>query len=523
MESVSRFQRFMKWSRSLSLSSPLLLAVALWSEPGARAANRPNILFAISDDQSWMHVGAYGDSSIRTPAFDRLAREGVRFDYAYCAAPSCAPSRAAILTGRHLWQLEEGGILFGVLKPNQFPVFTTELGNAGYQLGATGKTYGPGRVEGGTLSTVFGAILNEHRLEERKIGISSIDYAKNFDQFMADRDPTEPFFFWYGASEPHQNYEVDAWKGAGKRLEDALLPRCLPDHPVTRGEILDYGLEIEHFDRHLGRILATLEAADELKNTLVIVTSDHGNPLPRSKCNLYDSGSRVPFAVYWPERIPGGRVVSDFVSLVDVAATVLDAAGIEIPRSVSGSSLMPILRSRSAGRVDSKRDFVVSAFERHIICRQDGVGYPMRSIRTHAWSYIRNDEPDRWPAGDPDFNSSHQGFFGDVDRGASKRFMLANAMDPKVRPFYLRSFGRRPKEELYDMKADPGQLQNLANRPEYALVLEQLRTRLDSFLDAQKDPRRQGVRPWDTYPFTNQRIFGNPHWRREGFPSPLPD
>ena len=108
MESVSRFRRFMKWSRSLSLSSPLLLAVALWSEPGARAANRPNILFAISDAQSWMHVGAYGDPSIRTPAFDRLAREGVRFDYAYCAAPSCAPSRAAILTGRHLWQLEEG-------------------------------------------------------------------------------------------------------------------------------------------------------------------------------------------------------------------------------------------------------------------------------------------------------------------------------------------------------------------------------------------------------------------------------
>jgi N-sulfoglucosamine sulfohydrolase len=486
------------------------------------AADRPNILFAISDDQSWMHVGAYGDRGIQTPAFDRVAKEGVRFDYAYCAAPSCAPSRAAILTGRHIWQIEEGGNLFGILKPADFPVFTDQLKGAGYQLAATGKTYGPGRIEDATQRDVFGEVLNGIELKEPKPGLSSVDYAANFSHFLEIRDRTEPFFFWFGATEPHQSYDVGGWKGAGKRLEDALLPACLPDDPVTRGEILDYGLEVEHFDRHLDRMLSALEEAGELANTLIVVTSDHGNPLPRSKCNLYDSGTRVPFAVRLPERVPGGRAISDFISLVDVGPTLLDFAGVSIPASVSGRSLLPLLCSNQQGRVDPSRSAVVTGFERHIICRRDGVGYPMRSLRTHDWSYIRNYEPDRWPVGDPDFNSSHQGFYGDVDRGASKKIMLANAMDPKVRPFFLRAFGRRPAEELYDMEADPGQLNNLASRPEHQSILSDLREQLNSFLEKEQDPRRLGSEAWDSYPFSDQSIFRNSNWRKEGFASPLP-
>ena len=485
------------------------------------AATPPNILLAISDDQSWMHAGANGDQWIKTPGFDRIAGEGVRFDYAYCASPSCAPSRAALLTGRHIWQIEEGGVLFGVLKPASYPVFTQGLRDSGYQLGATGKTYGPGRVEGASLGDVFGEILNSSRLKERRPGISPVDYAANFSTFLKTRDDSKPFFFWYGAVEPHQNYDVDGWKRVGKRLDQARLPECLPDSPVTRGEILDYGIEIEHFDRHLVRMLESLEQAGELENTLILVTSDHGNPLPRSKCTLYDSGTRVPFAVRYPKKVPGGRVITDFVSLVDVAPTLLDLAGIPIPNSISGRSLLPMLISQEEGRVETSRDSIVTGFERHIICRRDGVGYPMRALRTHEWSYIRNYEPDRWPAGDPDFNSSHQGFYGDVDKGTSKDFMLANAMDADIRPYFLRAFGRRPSEELYDMSVDPGQLRNLASAPEAQSKLQELRRQLNAILDEQMDPRRKGVVPWDTYPFTDKRIFQNPSWRKEGFPSEL--
>ncbi len=486
-------------------------------------SDRPNILFAISDDQSAMHAGAYGDIANKTPAFDRIANEGVLFKYAFTASPSCAPSRSAILTGRNIWELEEGGILLGILR-SKFTVFTLLLEDAGYELGATGKTWSPGRMEGWKRD-VFGKRITTHQLPEdqRRPGLNPLDYAANFEEFFANRDKGKPFFFWLGTSEPHQRYDIGAWKRAGKRLEDAQVPAALPDHPEVRGEILDYGIEIEHFDNHLERSLATLEQAGELDNTLVIVTSDHGNPLPRSKCNLYDSGTQVPLAMRLPGLIPGGREVDDLVSLVDIAPTILEAASVEMPNVMSGRSLWEIARSAKSGLVDHSRDFVVTAFERHTIARRGGVGYPMRAIRTHKYAYIRNYEPDRWPAGDPDYNAPPQGFFGDVDRGVTKSFLMARALDPEIRPYYLMAYGRRPAEELFDIEKDPHQLRNIAADPATAEVKQQLIWRLNAYLQAHDDPRQRGATPWDEYPFISAwRLLKNPKWKVEGMPSPLP-
>ena len=499
----------------------LLLAAAATA---LAQSDRPNVLFAISDDQSAMHAGAYGDTSSKTPAFDLIAREGVLFNYAFTASPSCTPSRSAILTGRNIWELEEGGILLGILRA-KFTVFTLLLEDAGYELGATGKTWGPGRMDGWQRE-VFGKRVATHRLPEdqRRPGLNPIDYAANFDEFFAQRDQGKPFFFWLGTSEPHQRYDIGAWKKAGKKLEDARLPGALPDHPDVRGEILDYGIEIEHFDSHLERALATLEQAGELDNTLVVVTSDHGNPLPRSKCNLYDSGTQVPLAMRLPGVIPGGRNVDDLVSLVDIAPTILEAASVEAPDVMSGRSLWSIARSEKSGLVDDSRDFVVTAFERHTIARRSGVGYPMRAIRTHKYAYIRNYEPDRWPAGDPDFNAPPQGFFGDVDRGVTKSFLMANALDPEIRPYYLMSYGRRPAEELFDIEDDPHQLRNIAADPDMAEVKQRLIWRLNAYLQAHDDPRQRGATPWDEYPFIGTwPLLKNPNWKVEGMPAPLPD
>lgn len=482
----------------------LVTLLAFLSIP-ALAQDRPNILFAISDDQSWMHASAYGDQGTVTPAFDRVAREGALFHYAYTAAPSCAPSRAAILTGRNIWELEEGGILIGMLR-SKFDVFTQRLQDAGYQIGATGKTWGPGVYGPDWERPVYEQILNDRKLpeSEQRPGLSQIDYAANFDDFLAGRSSDKPFFFWLGTTEPHQRYDVGAWKRAGKKLEDARLPAWLPDDPVTRGEILDYSVEIEHFDSHLARALAALEEAGELDDTLVVVTSDHGNPLPRSKCNLYDGGVRVPLAVRWPGQVPAGREIDDFVSLADVAPTLMEAAALDVPKVMSGRSFLNVLRSKKSGQVDPSRDFVVTAFERHTNARRGGVGYPMRSIRTHRWAYIRNYEPDRWPAGDPDLNARPQGIFGDVDRGASKTFLIANAQDPKVAPYYVMSFGRRPAEELYDMEKDPDQMHNLATDPRFSSQKARLVYRLGRYLNLHNDPRMRGENPWDGYPFFRQ-------------------
>jgi len=484
---------------------------------------RPNILFAISDDQSWMHAGAYGDRATKTPAFDRVAREGALFHYAFTAAPSCAPSRSAILTGRNIWELEEGGILLGMLR-SKFTIFTLLLEDAGYQLAATGKTWGPGNLGPGWTRPIFGKNLTDRKLsdQDQRPGLNPIDYAANFEDFMEQRDGDKPFFFWMGTSEPHQRYDVGAWRRAGKKLADARLPSWLPDNETTRGEILDYGLEIEHFDSHLARALALLEQAGELDNTLVVVTSDHGNPLPRSKCNLYDGGTRVPLAVRWPSRVPGGREIEDFVSLADLAPTLLEAAGQPIPKVMSGRSFWKVLESRQAGRVDPERDFVVTAFERHTSARRNGIGYPMRAIRTHRWAYIRNYEPDRWPAGDPDYNAPPQGLFGDVDRGASKSLLIDGARTPELLPYYLMSFGRRPAEELYDMEADPEQLVNLADSTEHAEVKEMLAVRLAAYLAKTGDPRIRGETPWDDYPFSSPGLEKGSLRRRLGISAPLP-
>jgi len=501
----------------------LLLALLLAACAAFAQSDRPNILFVISDDQSAMHAGAYGDTSNKTPAFDRIAREGVLFNYAYTAAPSCAPSRSAILTGRNIWEVEEGGILLGILRA-KFTVFTVLLEDSGYELGATGKTWGPGRLEGWTRNP-FGKNFDEHQIpdSERRPGLRPTDYARNFEEFHAQRDKSKPFFFWLGTSEPHQSYDVGGWKRAGKKLEDARLPKFLPDAPEVRGELLDYGLEIEHFDNHLARALKTLEDAGELDNTLVIVTSDHGNPLPRSKCNLYDGGTRVPLAIRYPGKIPAGRKVDDFVSLVDMAPTMLQAAGLEVHAEMSGRSVWQVLQSDESGIVDETRDFVTMAFERHTVTRRGGIGYPMRAIRTHKYAYIRNYEPDRWPAGDPDYNAPPQGFFGDVDRGVTKTYLIAHAHEPKIRRYYLMAYGRRPGEELYDMEKDPDQLVNIAEDPTMSEVKQKLIWKLNAYLQQTGDPRQHGSTPWDTYPFTTENVLTNPNWKTEGMPTVLPD
>ncbi len=499
------------------------LACAAREESGAHVDERPHILFAISDDQSWMHAGAYGDRGTKTPAFDRIAHGGVLFNYAFTACPSCTPARSAILTGQQIYRLEEGGVLMGFL-PKRFPTFTRLLEDTGYEIASTGKTWSPGRLQpGGWKRPPTGKAYNTLRLQTKTRGLSSIDYAANFSQFIDERDVDRPFFFWFGASEPHQSYDVGAWRRAGKNLADARLPRCLPDDPTTRGEILDYGLEIEHFDRHLASMLNLLEARGLSDNTIVIVTSDHGNPLPRAKCNLYDVGVRVPLAIRWPRRIPAGRTLDDFTSLTDIAPTLLEIAGIGVPSSMTGRSLRNLLVSTAEGRTDPDRDFVVTAFERHTICRRDGLGYPMRAIHTHRYTYIRNYEPDRWPAGAPDFVSSHQGFYGDIDRGASKSFMIAAADRPAVARLFQLAFGRRPAEELYDMKEDPHQLTNLAGQPELEATRAELAERLKAYLKLTEDPRVTGKSPWDTYPFYAPEIFRSPSWRTAGRSTKLPE
>ncbi|MEM7370997.1 MAG: sulfatase [Bacteroidota bacterium] len=491
----------------LPVSIILILLLACQSSPKEQDA-RPNILFIISDDQSWLHVGAYGDPQINTPAFDRIAREGVLFNNSFCTSPSCTPSRSSVLTGQDIWRIREAGILYGSIPPD-IPLVTHLLADHGYHVGFTGKGWAPGKWDYLGLTTP--PLIKEYNMEKEShiaYGIDPRDYAANFVKFLQDRPDGAPFFFWFGPTEPHREYAFEAGEvEAGLDPSQVDLPSFWPDVPVIRTDVLDYFYEIMWYDTFIAEFLEILEASGELDNTLIVATSDNGMPFPRAKVNIYDWGTHMPLAIRWGDRLSQGRVVDDLVSHIDFAPTFLEAAGIEIPDQMTGKSLMPILSSTKSGQIVPERTQVFTGMERHTWCRPEGATYPMRAIRTHDYLYIRNFEPDRWPTGGPDFISSNKTNHGDVDACPSKSFMVAY-QEEYPREYDL-SFGKRPKEELYAIHADKSQVNNLADEPEYQTIKDSLAHALTSHLESSGDPRIKGEDPWQAQVYHQENNYGS--------------
>lgn len=464
------------------------------------AADQPNILFCISDDQSYQHTGANGDPVIETPAFDRVAQEGLRFTHAFCDAPTCGPSRSAILTGQSIWRLEEAGNIHSTL-PAKFATYTDELRKAGYKVGATGKAWGPGRLEpGGRTENPAGPFYEGRTIETPFRFMRNTDYAGNFENFMAEVKEGEPFCFWMGTSEPHRGYEDGAGLKSGKDLSKIVVPAVFPDNEIVRSDIADYLVEIEHFDKMVGRAIASLEERGLLENTIVVITSDHGMPFPRAKASLYDLGSRIPLAIRWTEGIENpGRVVDSFVNLSDLAPTFLSAAGLKPPSMMTARSLMDIF----ANNETADRDAAFIAMERHDGCRAGGKGYPCRAIRTRDFMYIYNFEPTRWPSGSPDASVCARAIpYGEIDSSPTKTFMMENRNTHGIADLAHLSFGMRPAEELYDLKKDPEQMVNVAGSVDYEPMRSILRERLFARLAETKDPRVVGGKvDWDYYPY----------------------
>jgi N-sulfoglucosamine sulfohydrolase len=376
---------------------------------------RPNILFAISDDQSFVHTGFAGCKFVKTPAFDRIAGEGVCFTNCMAGSPGCAPSRSSLVTGRYHWQNEQSGQHASSWMKKYVP-FIDMLDQNGYITGRTGKGVAPFRYARDEKDSLWratdagGIAYSNIRYKEgtpgderTAKGIGPVNYFENFKYFMENVRGDKPFFFWYGATEPHRAYEQDSWKRNDKDPGDVDVPEFFPDHEIIRGDLLDYAVEIEWFDLHLKRMLDYLEEKGELDNTIVIVTADNGMPFPRAKANCYEYGIHVPFAVRYPKEYPGGRIVDDPVSFADLAPTILEITGTgsEGMLPVSGRSFLNLLKSRKQGIIDPDRKYVFAGRERHSCSRYMNMGYPQRAIRSEDHLLIWNMKPDRWPAGAP--------------------------------------------------------------------------------------------------------------------------
>jgi arylsulfatase A-like enzyme len=469
--------------RLLGIGLALAALLAAGRPQSQNAPSRPNIVVIIADDWAHPHAGAYGDKVVTTPNFDRVARDGVLFRNAFAAAPSCTPSRASLLTGRPVHQLAEGGNLWGFL-PSRFEVYPDLLEAAGYVVGHTRKGWGPGNFQaGGRTRNPAGPQF------------------PNFDEFYRQAPKDKPFCFWFGSNDPHRPYEKGTGAQSGMKIENVVVPAFLPDTPEVRSDILDYYYEVERVDREAGAIITALERAGQLDNTLIVWTGDNGLPFPRAKANLYDGGTHVPLAIRYPGKVKGGRTLDDFVVLTDLAPTLLEAAGLKPAPEMTGRSLMPLL----AGQQQSGRERVFLERERHANVRRGDLSYPARAIRTKDFLYIRNLRPDRWPAGDPEMYFA-VGEFGDIDGSPSKDLLIARQSDPAIARYFNLATAKRPAEELYDLRKDPGQIENVAGKAEYTEMRKELRAALDTWMRETDDPRfTTDDDRWDKYPY-----FGNP-------------
>lgn len=487
---------------------------------------RPNILFAISDDQSFVHTSFYGSKIVNTPAFDRVAREGIYFTNCIAGSPGCAPSRSSIVTGRHHWQNEQSGQHASSWMKKYIP-FVDLLDENGYVTGMTGKGVAPfqyardkkdslWRIENAAGKTYNNIRYKEGTPEDERPTkfISNVNYFENFRYFIENVRGDKPFFFWYGAQEPHRAYEQDSWKRTNKKLTDIDIPKFLPDNEIVRGDLLDYAVEIDWFDLHLQRMLEYLEEIGELENTIVMVTSDNGLSFPRAKANCYEYGIHEPFAVRYPKAFPGGRTVDDLIGFADLAPTILEITGTS-PKGmlpISGKSFLHILKSGKNGVVDGSKKYVFAGRERHSSSRYMNWGYPQRVIRSHDYLLIWNIKPERWPAGAPqrikpgtedellpmygiDENGIHHSewAFTDIDAAPSKPVIIENWQDEKMKIYFDWAHAKRPEFELFDINKDPYNLTNLAGNSEFAAIEKELKDVLMAELRKTEDPRIVGA------------------------------
>ena len=523
--------------RSLKSFHVILLLLIFTGSSRAAEENAPrwNILFVFADDwgrYASCYKGLDGRPTINdvitTPNVDRIAREGVLFKNAFVNAPSCTPCRSSLLTGRYFFNCNRGAILNGAVWDDSIPAYPLMLRDSGYSIGKSHKVWSPGTPADAPFGGQKYAYEKHGALAQHfsnnvapmvKNGMSVTDARQkildqvrgNFDDFLAAREQGKPWHYFFGPTTTHRTWI----KGSGKKLwgiePDSLkgkLPKFLPDVPEVREDVADYLGECQAVDAFVGVLLKRLEETGEADHTLVVLSGDHGMPgVPSGKCNLYDMGVRVPLVMRVPggrgEAAPrGGRIVEDFVRLPDLAPTFMEIAGVKPPENLYGRSLMPLLKSDKSGIIDATRDWVITGRERHVgKAREGNLPYPMRSLHTPDYVYIRNFAPDRWPLGSPgavtadstpgtdELEHNTLIAFADMDASPTKAWLIEHRLDPLWQPYYDLAFGKRVSEELYDIRKDPDQMNNLAGNTDFAKVKDQLTKRLIAELTRANDPR----------------------------------
>ncbi|PHR95341.1 MAG: sulfatase, partial [Blastopirellula sp.] len=502
----------------------LIIAIHSLVASAAQAADRPNILFFFADDWG-RYASVYSDSEhpslndvIKTPNIDRIASEGVLFRNAFVPVASCGPCRASLATSRYFWNCGSGAFLNGKASnweghQNPFatlPKFVDLLREDGYFVRRSLKTFAFKPSQAGPAARKVPQV--EYQRYGLYVGTADDDAEKlkrhnqvlahprsEMQRVLAGCPEGTPFFFVYGTINIHRPYTADS----GKQLWDiepddlkGLIPKFLPDVDDVRRDFSDYLGEVQAMDAMLGVMLEELELSGQLDNTIIVLSGDHGIPgVPRGKTNCYDLATRVPLMVRYPKLITKGRQVDDFVSVMDIGPTLLELASTDVPASMDGKSFKNQLTSKKSGWIDSERNSVVVGRELHFHSAREGnLPYPMRAVRTPGYLYIRNFKPQRWPMGDPrgltganrptyeQLHKSTAVTMSDLDASLTKAWLFTHRDEPDVRPLFDLTLNLRPSEELYDLRNDPDQLNNIAGEAAHAKIKAELSSHLMSVL-----------------------------------------
>jgi N-sulfoglucosamine sulfohydrolase len=434
----------------------------------AADAQRPNVIIFIADDVSWNDYGCYGNAAARTPNIDRLAAGGIRFDAAYLTASSCSPSRSSIITGRYPHNNGKAAELHQPISLH-LPWFPELLREAGYYTALSGKNH---------MSTTKPKAGQKPRpkafdlIDAGRAKGNSGGHA-NWVKITEERPKDQPFFFWFASYDAHRDWDGDGqWDelryGPKHRPEDVIVPPFLSDDSETRDDLASYYNEVTRFDHYIGEVTATLQKQGALDNTLIFVLADNGRPFPRAKTRLHDSGMKTALVAHWPQGIQQpGSASSSIVSVIDLAPTILGAAGAPTADSMQGVNLAPIFRNVSA---QPRR----VAFSEHNWHDYEALG---RSVRKDNYLLVRNWRPQQPWQGPAD--SVRSPSFVSLRKRRDANELSAAQADVFLAP--------RPEVELYRVDRDPHQLKNLAGKAELADVQKDLSMLLNKWRDETGD------------------------------------
>ncbi len=450
------------------MKARLWLSLLFASVVAVAAADKPNVLFILSDDHSYPYLSCYGDGNVRTPVIDKLASEGIKFRKFFTSAPQCVPSRAAYLSGRS--PVAARITRFSSPLPRDVITFPEVLKQeAGYYVGVVGRVYhldgspGKGAEELGKFMEAGGYRTFKDRYDVVQTGSDPVA-VEQATAFLEGRPKDRPFCLWVNFSDPHHPWTAPA----AYRPDPATLklPAHIPDLPAVREQYADYCAEVNRVDETTGKVLAALEHLGLAKDTLVVFAGDNGQALPHGKGSLYDPGCNVPFVVRWPGVVAAGGDSSALLSGEDLAPTVLEAAGLKPAKGMTGVSFLPLLK----GTVTRTRDHVFMERGPHgsqpVSVGMNSSGYDLsRAVRSDRYKAIYNCTP--WLPYQPVDSG------GDAAWKAMQNLHAEGAMAKGLSATYFST--PRPVYEFYDLEKDPAELNNLSGKPEVAEAERTLR------------------------------------------------